>query len=241
MDMEEILIMENKHSKDNIESFRSRKKQNKLPLGNLFRFHKGQMTIIAAILIVIALILLKNLLNIYTTIEEKRALESAIIDKKMLNIKDEYKSIAGLSSLHSNSSGIDYLSNFSGFILNDIDASVLYVYVFSNESDSEYSVTLGNFLKSRINATINVTGASSAGNNFGIIEPETNKTAQFDFSSAGTVNMTLEYSKNGINVTEEFRVPVFTDRSSVFGFFDITLESGSITLRSKEVYNMTVI
>ncbi len=205
--------------------------------GNLWFPRFGQMAIIASIFIVIGLILLKNLLGIYSTLEEKRFQESNIVSKQMLNIKDEYKNIAGVSSMHGNASGIEYLYNFTDLIRNDMSASVLYLYVFSNSSAQSYSVTVGNFMNGMINATVNVTNSGSAGYLLGVIDDRKNSTTQFSFSASATVNMTLRYTINGANITEEFRVPVSTARNGIFGFFDITLETTGITVRSKEIYN----
>lgn len=203
------------------------------------KLRPGQMAIIASIFIVIGLILLKNLLGIYSTLEEKRFHESNIISKQLRNIKDEYKSIASVSSTRGNASGIEYLYNFTDLVRNDFSASVIYLYMFSNASAQRYSVTVGNFMNGRINATVNVTDSASAGYAFGAIDDKKNSTTQFSFSSSVTINVTLRYTINGVNVTEEFRVPLSTSRSSVFGFFDITLEAAGISVRSKEVYNKT--
>jgi hypothetical protein len=178
---------------------------------------------------------MKEFLGIYSTIEEKRAQESDITDKLLANIKNEYKNIAGMST--TNSSGISNLYNFSSLVRNDMDASVLYVYVLSNYS-GQYSVTIGNFLKTRINATLN---ASYAVYNFSFINDRANSTAQFAFSQTGTINITLTYNLNGVNYTEALGVHVSTTRNIIFAFFDITLRSGEISIRSKEIFNRTVV
>ena len=192
----------------------------------------GQMSIIAAVFIVIGLILLKNLLGIYATLEEKRMQEANIVSKNLGNIKGEYGNMAAMPSL--NSSVMEYLYNFTDLIRGDMDASILYLYVFSNASAQRYSVTLGNFMKGRINATVNATGTTYE---FGVMSDKRNSTTDFSFTADGTVNVTLQYAINGANVTEEFRVPVSTTRNSAFGFFDIQLTVADITVRSKEIFN----
>lgn len=192
----------------------------------------GQMSIIAAVFIVIGLILLKNLLGIYATLEEKRLQEANIVSKQLDNIKGEYRNIAGLPSL--NSSVMEYLYNFTELIRGDMDASILYLYVFSNASAQRYSVTLGNFMKGMINATVNATGTTYA---FGIMNDRRNSTTDFSFTADTSINMTLRYAMSGANITEEFRVPVSTARNSAFGFFDIQLKTADIAVRSKEIYN----
>lgn len=195
----------------------------------------GQMFVIAAIIILVGLIMLKNLLAVYSTMEEKRSVESDMLDKQLKNIRGEFRYIAGIASLQAdaNASGIAYLSNFSGFLRSDADIRILYLFAFANGTSQKYSITIGNYLKDNINATVNVTGSTSAGYYFGTINDETNITTAFQ-STAGTVNITLAYSYRNQNITE--RLPLSVSGNSVAGFFDITLEDG-MTVRSKDVYN----
>lgn len=195
---------------------------------------KGQMFLIASILIIIALIALKNLFGIYATAEEKRFGESSQLDKELRNVKNEYRYILEVAALQNdaNASGIDYLYNFSNLLRND-NAKTLYLFVFNNGSNQRFSATVGNFLNDKINVTLNATNADSLGFNF-VVNDKKNVTKIFQASINGTVNLTLKYERQE-NTTEEFKIT--TNKNQVFGFFDIQLEDSRLFLRSKDVYN----
>ncbi len=197
------------------------------------------MFIIASILLLIAMIMLKNLLGIYATYEEKSFSEMFTLDKQLNNLKSEYRYLVGLTTLqgNANQSGITYLYNFSNFSTSDISAKVLYVYVFGNGSTQRYSATIGNFIEDEINMTVNATSSTPTGFTF-TLNSMANATYEFNSSINGTINITLRYAYRNDNVTERFPVLISTS-NVVAGFFDITVSSGDQFVRSKSVYNRT--
>ncbi len=204
-----------------------------------FSAPKGQMFVIAAILILVALIAIKNLLGMYATFEEKRFEETFTLDKQMKNIKNELRYTAGIASLQSdaNLSGIRFLYNFSNFTVNDMDAKLLYAFVFVNASTQEFGITVGNFMKDTINVTVNATNTTQPGYAF-TINNSINVSRQFNSNINGTINITLTYSKQNENITERFPILASTQRY-VGVFSDIILESRDEFVRSKDVYNRT--
>lgn len=197
------------------------------------------MFIIASILMLIAMIMMKNLLGIYATFEEKSFSETFILDKQLNNLKGEYTYLAGFTSLqgNANQSGITYMYNFSNFTTGDISAKVLYVYVFGNGSSQRYSVTVGDFISDEINITLNATSSTPTGFTF-TLGSRTNATYEFGSNTNGTVNITLRYTHRNENTTEQFPVLISTS-NVVAGFFDITVSSAGQFVRSKSIYNRT--
>ena len=186
---------------------------------------KGQMFLIAAIIIAIGLIFMKNMLGIYITLSEERFIESDISGKKAENIKSEFRYITGLSAANLN---ITYFYNFSEYASEDAD--VLYVIAFVNGSTQRLDVTLGNFLKAGINYTINATSASSGFS--GSLNHRSNIT--YNFAAAnGTANVTLNYTAISSSF-ERFPITV-SDRNFPKGFFDVTTAS----VRQKFTFNRT--
>lgn len=200
---------------------------------------KGQMFIIASVLVAIALIGIKNLLGVYSTFEESRFEETLNLDKQIRNIKNEFGYLLGVATLKGdvNISGITFFYNFSNFTVNDIDARILYAFVFVNSSTQEYGVTVGNLIKDTINITINATNSTPVGYTL-ILNSSTNATRQFNSNINGTVNITLTYSLHNENVTERFSILASTRRYAGI-FFDIKLSSKDEFVRSKELYNRT--
>ena len=202
------------------------------------RGRKGQMFVIGAILILIGLIVLKNLLGVYSTAEEKRYQESVILDKQLRNIRDEYKYIIATASMQNdaNASGISYLSNFSSLIRNDMNGRIVYMFIFANGTTQKFSVNVGNFVNDKINVTVNATSSNPNGYVYGSMDDKANLTKEFNATINGTINVTLKYLYRNINFTEMVPVNVST-KSRAAGFFDITLEGSDIYVRSKETYS----
>jgi hypothetical protein len=200
---------------------------------------KGQFFIIGAVFIVLGIITIKGMIGFLDTASEKGFGESSTFDKNIENIKNEYRYIAGISSMQSNvnASGIMYLENFTNLIRNNLDSKILYIYIFTNSSTNKYSVTTGNFLNDRINILVNVTGSTTAGYLFGLTDDKTNVTAEFQASPGGVVNITLTYSTQTEQVIELFSAN--TSKNSVIQFTDITLYSDNILLRTKDIFNRT--
>jgi len=194
---------------------------------------KGQLFIVGAIIILIGFIMLHNLFA--SSIEEKRFLESSLLDSYSGNIVNEYRNIVGLSSMQSNKSGIDYLSNFSFFIRDDTESRILYVFVFLNSST--YSVTVGNFLNDKINVTISATDSTPNSYSIGVLDDKTNQTREFTADINGTIELTLTYNKMGNEFNET--IPVKAGNNFVQGFFDISVEEDGLFLRKIDMYNRT--
>ncbi len=202
------------------------------------RGRKGQMFVIGAILILIGLIVLKNLLGVYSTAEEKRYQESVILDKHLRNVRDEYKYIIATASMQNdaNASGISYLSNFSSLIRNDMDSKIVYMFIFANGTTQKFSVNVGNFVNDKINVTVNATNSNPNGYVYGGMDDKTNLTREFNATINGTINVTLKYLHRNINFTETVPMNVST-KNLAAGFFDITLVGSDIYVRTKETYN----
>ncbi len=150
---------------------------------------KGQMFLIGSIMVLIGLIMLKNLLAVYTTVEETRFQETNIIDKQLSNVVNEYENIIGLASLNGYDNGVSYLSNFSGFLRNDIDSEILYSFVFANGTTQRYNVTIGNYLGDKINLTVNVTDSVIYDKDASLVMPLDNDTLDYsDYDNDGTNN-----------------------------------------------------
>ena len=199
---------------------------------------KGQFFIIAAVIILIGFILLKNSLGIFDTLVEKRIVESSLMNKQAVNIANEYKYLAGVASLQNdvNRSAIDYLYNFSSFLRDDRDVEILYVFVYVNDSANTYSVTVGNFINDNINASINVTASAPQSVNF-TLNDKKNVTYNFAVSSEGIININLTYRRIDTSVTE--RLSIDSRKNMTSFFIDLTLVENN-KIRVKDVYNVTI-
>jgi len=204
---------------------------------------KGQMFVIAGIIILIGFFLLRGVFSIYSTIEEKRFQETMILDKQLKNIYHEYEKTLAVSRIQTNpnNTAITNLYDFSNYLRNEEDIEILYVFVYVN--NTAYSVTVGNFLNDRINVTVNGTTSTPASAAIGVMDDKTNATRNFaaDITS-GTVNITVTYQLRNENITERFPVRIgltTQERSMMQGFFDIKLKSKDDFIRIKNTYNLT--
>src|SRR3989344_5275074 len=195
---------------------------------------KGQFFIIAAIIIIVAFILLRNSLSIFDTLSEKRFVESSLVNKQAKNILSEYEYLSGVASLQSNvnRSAIDYLYNFSTFLRNERSIEILYVFVYMNDSNDRYSVTVGNFLNDNINITVNASTSSPGQVSF-LLNDKKNTTSHFSATISGTINITLTQKRIDTITTERFTID--SRKNMTASFFDLTLIENT-EIRVKSVY-----
>ena len=194
---------------------------------------KGQF-----IIIIVAFILLRNSLSIFDTLSEKRFVESSLVNKQAKNILSEYEYLSGVASLQSNvnRSAIDYLYNFSTFLRNERSIEILYVFVYMNDSNDRYSVTVGNFLNDNINITVNASTSSPGQVSF-LINDKKNTTSHFSATISGTINITLTQKRIDTITTERFTID--SRKNMTASFFDLTLIENT-EIRVKSVYNVTI-
>ena len=199
---------------------------------------KGQFFIIAAVIILIGFILLRNSLGIFDTLAERRIVESSLMNKQAINIVNEYKYLAGTASLQNqvNRSAIDYFYNFSSYLRDERNVEILYVFAYMNDSANTYSVTIGNFINDNINASINVTTSTPQSVNF-TLNDKRNTTYNFAVSSEGIININLAYQRIDTTITE--RLSIDSRKNMTSSFFDITLIENN-KIRVKDVYNVTI-
>jgi hypothetical protein len=199
---------------------------------------KGQYFIIGAVFIVLGIITIKGMVGFFDVASEKGFNEDNTFDSNIENIKNEYRYIAGVSTMQNdiNYSGITYLENFTNLIRNSLDAKVLYVYIYTNGSANKYTVTVGNFIDDRINLLVNVTGSTTLGYLFGLTEPNKNVTAFFT-STGDMVDITVTYDTQTEQIYELFKVN--TSRTSITLFTDTTVYNDNILVRSKDIFNRT--
>ncbi|MCD6216041.1 MAG: hypothetical protein J7J92_03135 [Candidatus Aenigmarchaeota archaeon] len=191
---------------------------------------KGQMFLISGILIILGLLMVKNLLGVYQSIEEKRAEESIILDENLQNILKEYEYCVGLSSLSSdiNQTTYENLVNLTSYIQSDFDTEVFFVFVYYNKTAANYTLTIGNYLGEKINLTID-----------GGTEHNISDESYYSEKASATTdkNITIDYTFRSENRREKFLVTTSANLSKAF--FDITIKGKNINLRRKDLYNRT--
>ncbi len=195
---------------------------------------KGQVFLIGAIIIVIAIVLLKNLYGIYETMEEKMRIESLTLDSKLKNIVNEYNYAAGIASVQESVDPL-HLSSFSSFLRNETGIEALYVFAYAN--GTSYSVTTGNFLGNKINITLNASDSSPAQSLVGVINDKTNSTKGFVSSINGTVTISVNYKIGSEEISERVALPIANN--SLAAFIDVRLSASEMTIRSKSLFNRT--
>lgn len=210
---------------------RRRAKLTETPKGVSYCFglssSKGQMFIIASIVILVGLIMLKNMFGIYATAEEGLYHDTDIMERQLRNIKGEYERI--ISTASSGSQYIFYLAEFSSIV----PGRILYMLVLTNGTD--YNVTIGNFLGDKINCTLNTTGSVPEYYYIGCLENGEYTTRVFK-SAGGLINLTLSYEKRGLITVET--IPIVVNEKYVMGFLDIAMEKRSMLVRTKDTYKV---
>jgi len=175
---------------------------------------KGQMFIIAAIFMIVAIVMIKNSIGTSAIQEESRFQASNTADRTIENVRSEYSRIAALAQFSSQTGG--YLQDFSSEIRHDMDSRIFYVLVLTNGTTQDCNVTTGNYLGEGMNVSVNASGTVASA-------------VMKDMSSSSTVYHTtgsmLLLVKYGGDA-ETFNLS--TTGNSEMIFTDITINSGLV-------------
>jgi len=198
---------------------------------------KGQMFMIAGILILVGFLMLKSMLSVYQTVEEKTTEESELVDRQIKNIIKEYEMTLGFGSLQAdpNQSTLEYLVNFTKYLESDMTIEVLFVYAFYDNTTGNYTVNIGNFLDDKRNCTINTTNPTNS-DTFNLAD-EKNYTKEFNTTSTSS-DITLTYGFRGQDRKEKITVETGNQNFTI-GFFDVNIRKDNIVMRAKQTYNRT--
>jgi len=201
--------------------------------------YKGQMFIIASVLVLVGLVLIFNILGIQTITEEKRSQDSRLADKIARNIMAEYMFLTGTATAKQevNKSAADFAANFSAYIRSEMPSNIFYAIAFVNGTTQKYSINVGNYLDRKINITVNVTDSTPLGNN-ALLDDMKNLTFHFSSSINGTINVTINYKTGNRDVTEKFGINS-SAKNFIMAFFDITVIDGDSHINIKDTYNRT--
>lgn len=197
---------------------------------------KGQFFIIAALVLLTSLVLIRGMLDLYSSGEKSSSLSSDYGEKKLENILDEFENAVGIASLGSSpADGLVYaLSNLSSYIREREDARILWVSVYSNGTSGNYTATVGNYLQK--NAYFNISATSSSPSSYAFyLDDSENSSVDFSSQVNGTINLTLSYSIEGSSVQDTFGFSV-SNISSTTAFLDMRILSGNGMFGSKRTY-----
>ena len=241
--------MEKRIMKNNGKVIAKPQKNNTFFLRNLRFFFlkkkgsKGQMFVIAGIIILIGFFMLRGIFGIYMTLEEKKYQETIIIDRELRNIQHEYEKIISVSRLqgNANDTAISNMMSFSTYLRGEEEMEILYVIVSLN--NTAYTVTVGNFLNDNINLTVNASDSSPNSRNLSALNDMRNASASFSADvSTGVINVTLYYRRRSEAVTEIIPVrvaPLSKEGSFMQLFLDAKLKSRDDFVRVKSTHNTT--
>ncbi len=188
---------------------------------------KGQMFLILGILIVLFLI------SVRLAVQPPRSIS---VDETFnpINIREESKSVQKFSEVNrTNITG--NIENFTGFIddkLSDRGIGFTSIYLFgyleptSNGTQTNLTITVGNYLGSQIsNVNVTLSNSSSTHNstNLSTINNENTNTGNITFSMlAEQKTITLDYTLDGLNKTQDFTVDLKNGKTNLISFFDLT-------------------
>ena len=166
---------------------------------------KGQMFLIAGIVVVVGLIFMKGIYDIYPLFEESRYIRSRNGKFVLNNVNTEYEKIIGLGN---NSKTDKYLYDFSNFVYHDMAGlNIFYVYLKTGANES---LVIGNFMDKSLNVTISLSSATPSVFSQ-VIGNEQNKTFEFNPSGDFEVNISYDGKNEYFNVSEKKQGVLFTD------------------------------
>jgi len=201
---------------------------------------KGQIFIIMAIIVIVAMVLLKTSLNLTSILENKRFLELGLENLEFQNLRNEFTKTMQISYNQTNISS--NLNNFISFskdsflsratILTAIGLTATFPNVAQNIT-TPLNITVMNYLDEDItslNLTFNNTLQS-----FTSVGKSSVLVTNFSFNTSANINysLVLNYSSSSFNSSENITIPVEIATTKFIGFFDIKIVSNRLMQRDK--------
>lgn len=196
--------------------------------------NKGQMFLITAVIIIVALIILVTSSNLTNIIQEKRELEGRFERDFFINIVDELVKAIEIS-YHQSSNITNNVFDFGNFTRKKIKERLLdfeFLFVGSITPSENGSVTMNvtvvNLLNEPINATLQLNSSTPV--NFSEIVDYGYWDTNYSITQGNNYILTVGY-----NQTYEENVTIETkaNKSVYVGFFDITLIGSKTTHKDK--------
>jgi len=194
--------------------------------------NKGQMFIIAAVILIAVLIILKTGVNLPDIIQRNRELEGKFEHDFFVNIVDKLKKTIDIS-YHQPSNITNNVYNFANFTRKKMterlqDFQFLYLSCITPASSGSdiINISVINLLNKPVNLTIQINSSPTQSDNKDNMIDKTKWNTNFTITQGNIYILTVSY-----NGTYEENITIITkvNRSVYVGFFDIVL-AGSETI-----------
>lgn len=205
---------------------------------------KGQIFIIIAIIMVVALVLIRTSLNLTKILENKRFLELGLERLEFQNIRNEMTKTLQVSYNQSNIS--DNVNSFMKFAKDSFASrtttmsGIAVTAMFPN-----VTLSVGILVPIPLNVTVlnyfddDLTNLNLTFNNvkqaFTSVPKSSRVVTNFTFTTGNDVNysLTMNYTSGSLNGTENITIPVEIGKTKFIGFFDIRISSTRLEQRDK--------
>ena len=135
-----------------------------------------------------------------------------------------------------NSSLSQNLANFSSYIRDQLDSEILWVAIYFNSSNQNYSVIVGNFLQDNIEINLTISNSTSHTEAISLGDKSIGSRS---FNITGDVTLTLSYTLK--DESREDIISFTLSDNSTIGFFDISLLSDNLKVRTKDLYERKIV
>lgn len=189
---------------------------------------KGQMFIIAGLIVIVAIVGLKSILSLQKILENQRHLVEGLDSLEFNNIRSEMTRVLAIS-FNSSANMAENLNNFNGFLRDTLASKGV-------EFDSLLVEVFYPTLSSNANTTVNVTVYNSLGTNMNQLSATFNGTSNtfvlfngnilrtsftINTSVSNNQTLTVAYNTSSTSQTESITVPLNIGTSYYVAFFDI--------------------
>jgi len=209
-------------------------------MGILMR-NKGQMFIIAAIIMIVILVILKAGVNIPDIMQRNRELEGKFEHDFFVNLVDELKKTIDIS-YHQSNNITNNVYSFANFTrkkmterLQNFDFLCAGVITPASSDNDIMNVTVVNLLGKPINATLQLNSFTPV--NYSEMLDSTSWTTNYSIIQGQTYTLIVGY--NG-TYSENVTIQTKVNQSKYVGFFDITLKGSETTYKDKFQKNYTL-
>jgi hypothetical protein len=191
---------------------------------------KGQMFLLAAIIIATSLFIIRISIRTPSIMEERKTLELTFEKNIFDNLQIEFKKAARYSSnekLNITGNVFDF-GNFTRekMFEHGLTSKFLFVGSLANKSNLIINASLVNLLKESINATLSLNDSANTNT---VVDGQRWDT-YFSFTPGSTYVLTISYNNT---YSENVTIKTKVDKDVFVGFFDLTIESSDTTYRNK--------
>ncbi len=200
---------------------------------------KGQFFILAAVVMAVSLLMIKDMFDAYLTIQTTEH-QSLLYTREVLDdILGEYDYIVETAACKN--AIVDeaeaYLSDFTSKLAEENPITMLFFFSAFNSSSGHLNFSVGNFLGDVVSVNITITNGTTTVTKKSVIADRA--VFNSDVTISGVANITLSYEFCGEERSDTLKLDL--SATKLYLFIDLKMEYQDKTIRRKHVYEKRLV